>query len=62
MVAVDTRESVLMASGVRDIGKARLREGQMRRAHLAGWDGRVKGGNALGDHQLILSATRRLIY
>src|SRR5258708_31774300 len=45
MVAVDTRESVLMASGVRDIWIAKLREGQMRRAHLAGRDDRVKGGD-----------------
>jgi hypothetical protein len=57
MVAVDTCESILMASGVRDIWKAKLREGQLRGAHLAGRDKRVKGGNALSGHHLNLSAT-----
>jgi len=59
MVAVDTRESVLMASGVRDIWKARLREGQMRRAHLAGCDDRVKGSNAFQRSSVhLISRTR----
>src|SRR6266404_7582533 len=44
MVAVDTRDRVAIASGVRDIWKARLQwEGINEVAHLAGRAGRVKG-------------------
>src|ERR1700676_1602652 len=60
MVAVDTRDRVAIASGVRDIWKAGS-GGDGWRAHLAGRGHRVKACLMRCDHN-ILSPAGRLIY
>jgi hypothetical protein len=60
MVAVDTRDSVWIASGVRDILETAPTEMNWR-AHLAGRAPRVKGKHKKCDHHF-LSLTLRLIY
>ena len=61
MVAVDTCDSVAIASGVKDIGKAGSGGDEIGGAHLAGRGHRVKGprGGVRSQH---LITDMRLIY
>ena len=47
MVAVDTRDRVLIASGVRDIENGTPVKGMIGPAHLAGRGHRVKGAASI---------------